>query len=301
MKPNSAFTLLEMLAAMTVLAVIMLIVVQIINSTTRVVQNTRRMDADSEARLVFNRLALDFSRMLRRADLDFSTFKQPDHAADHAGNDRLAFYSETAGTFASAPAAADKSPVALVAWQVNRDTPNFLDDTIRAPELQRLSLGLGWEPDDDANRKSVVHLPLTLTGEWPDLFAADGEYQGDYKSIGHQVFRFEYTYLLKSSGTGARLSVTPWDTEAGHSAAAGLRDVAAIVVTIAVLDETSRKIVAEARYDRLIDFFPDAADGDTPAAMWNDILNQPNFSTDTGVPPPASSRIRIYERYFYLP
>jgi hypothetical protein len=291
-----------MLAALAVLTVVLYIVVQITNHASRVVQNTRRMDADSESRLVFSRMALDFSHMLKRSDLDYSAFKQPNNAQDNTGNDRLAFFAEVAGDFAdsSVPTSGEKSPVSLVAYRVILGNANNPDPTLHSPSLQRMNKGLGWEPKP-GQWDGVVYFPLTLTGaggKWPNLFSDDTSYQ----AIGHQVFRFEYTYLLKPSTQNpqARLSNTPWDVDAGHDSIDGFKDVAAIAVTIGVLDETSRKIVAEANYNRLIATLPDAVDGETAASRWNAIVNSPNFSGDTGIPTPASSRVRIYERYFYL-
>ena len=301
------FTLLEILAAVSVLAIILYIMVQITNQVTRVVQSGRRVDAETEARLVFNRMALDFSRLLKSGDVDYSAFKSAtsgtlparyDNAAvpvnPQPGNDRLAFYAETSGLF-SGPGP-DKSTVALVAYQIRPGDAGNPDPTLRAPVLQRLAQGLGWE-DTGAGWQSPVYLPMTLTGQWPDLFADDD----DYQSIGSQTFRVEYAYLLKATGTeAARLSVTPWDTRQGHTHADGLKDVAAIVVTIGVLDETSRKIVEGTKFDALIEEFPDAVEGQALLPVWQEKINDPNFSDRTGVPPPASSRVRVYERYFYL-
>jgi prepilin-type N-terminal cleavage/methylation domain-containing protein len=301
MKKNRGFTLLEMLAAMTVLTIVLYIVVQITHHASIMAQGTRRMDADSESRLVFNRLALDFAHMLKRGDLDYSAFKQPNGAQNNDGNDHLAFFAEVAGSFTSGtpPDGREKSPVSLVAYKIAPADPANPDPNLRAPGLQRMNKGLGWE-QKSSQWDSVIFFPLTLIGSggnWPDLLNTNDGYQ----ILGHQVFRLEYTYLLKSTAQNpARLSATPWDTDAGHSSINGLTDIAAIVVTIGVLDETSRKIVAEADYPRLIARLADVGDNETAAAKWNNAVNSPGFSADTGIPPPAAGRVRIYERYFYL-
>lgn len=315
LRKTGGFSLLELLAAASVLVLIVLMILQITEGTARSVsQGNRHMDSDTEARMLFNRLAADFSRMLKRRDLDYSAFKQPagvlaypyrtaangpviTPANPQPGNDRLAFYAETEGYFAgpSQPAASEKSPIALVAWQVRTDA-----DTGQ-PALTRMARGLGWE---QGNWGVVAHLPRVLSAQWPDVFDS----AQDFKTVGDQTFRIEYTYLLKSRhGHPARLSLTPWDSDSAldppHRSVDGFRDVSAIVVTIAVLDRSSRGIVDD--FASLVATFPDAAEDaagrvTNVAAVWNAIVDDPQFSTRVGMPRLAGSAVRIYERHFPL-
>jgi hypothetical protein len=84
-----------------------------------------------------------------------------------------------------------------------------------------------------------------------------------------------------------------------------MQDVAAIVVTIAVIDPKSRVLVTDAQLARLngADGSPpllvDFAAGMTPGqllAQWRAALD----ANTVGLPPPAISGIRVYERYLYL-
>ena len=308
---RGAFTLLELLVSMTVLGVIVVLVALLTNGASLSIGNSgRHMDAGTQARLLFNRMAVEFGKMVKRPDVDYSVFKQPAGslssqygnatiaANTQAGNDQIAFYSETDGYFSGAtqPRGTQRASVSMVAYMVSSDPCDTR--TPPPPVLRRMGKGLGWEPDSSGAWGSVVYLPMTLPGQWPKLF---DNTEPDYKTVGDQVFRFEYTYLLKSTATqAARLSITPYDTSATppHSSIDGFKDVAAIVVTIGVLDSTSRVIVGD--YNALTAAFPDATDGTDTAAAWNSVVNSGSFAATAGIPKTAAAAVRVYQRYFYL-
>src|SRR4030095_5204242 len=95
-----------------------------------------------------------------------------------------------------------------------------------------------------------------------------------------------------------------------HTAPEGMQDVAAIVVDIAVIDPTSKALLdtvdptgaklarlngADGQPPVLVDY----AAGMTPGqllARWRAALD----ANAIGLPPPAISGIRLYERYLYL-
>ncbi|CAN5688975.1 hypothetical protein BH09VER1_BH09VER1_03890 [soil metagenome] len=311
------FTLVEILVAVAVLALMLFVAVQLINGVSVTVgQSGKRMDSDTQARLIFNKMALDIAKMVLRSDVDYSPFKQPAATLSAAyggasfpanlqpGNDHLAFYSETTGYFSgtSQPLGSAKAPISLVAYMIASDSNNA------SQVLRRLGKGLGWEPDSNDAWKGMTYLPTTITSQWPNLFTltSGSNTDPDYKTVGSQIFRIEYTYLLKStSSQAARLSLTPWDTSPAHTSIDGFKDVAAIVVSIGVLDYRSRILVKD--YPSLIASLPDARDpasdatyhGDI-AAAWNAIVNAPGFATAANLPPNAAAAVRIYQRYFYL-
>jgi hypothetical protein len=92
-----------------------------------------------------------------------------------------------------------------------------------------------------------------------------------------------------------------------------MQDVAAIVVTIAVIDPKSRVLVTDCQLAKLngappspaclqaqqspvlVDFAPSMAPGQL-LAQWRAALD----ANAIGLPQPAISGIRVYERYFYL-
>jgi len=318
---RSGFTLIEILTAVTVLTLMLLMVNQLVSSAAAVMSASgKHLDADTQARLIFNRMAVDFSGMMKRTDVDYSTFKNAmtSNAQDGTDtgntshNDQLAFYSETHGYFSGTiqPAGTSKADLSLVAYMVAPvDSNGSLDTAAGTPVLQRLGKGLGWEPDTSGAGawSNVAYLPATLVSgsnaRWPSLFTTTTALDPDYRSVGDLVFRMEYTYLLKPTSTApATLSITPFYNTSGHTTVNGFKDVAAIVVTIAMLDNSSRLLVKN--YANLISgsatTFPDAVNGATPAAAWNANVNSATFTTAAGIPKTAASAVHVYERYFYL-
>ena len=207
---QSGFTLIELLTALTVLTLMLLMVNQLVNSAAAVMSlSGRQLDADTQARLIFNRMGVDFSRMLKRTDVDYSSFKNA-AANAQAGNDQMAFYAETHGYFSGAtqPPSTGKADLSLVAYMVGTDPGS----TSTAPVLLRLGKGLGWEPDPSGSWNNIAYLPVTLATRWPNLFSTSSV-DPDYRSVGNLVFRLEYTYLLKPTTTlPAALSITPYNS-----------------------------------------------------------------------------------------
>ena len=99
---SHAFTLIEMLVSIAVLTLMILLVTQLVNSATNVtISANKHMDADSQARMVFDRLADDLAAMPKRSDVDFF-FSKVDGGGQHGNNDQLYFYSGVPGLFTAA-------------------------------------------------------------------------------------------------------------------------------------------------------------------------------------------------------
>jgi hypothetical protein len=119
----------------------------------------------------------------------------------------------------------------------------------------------------------------------------------DYETGGPQVFRFEYYYLLSSSpsvGTPNQLSAGPWSDVNSFV----IKDVAAIVVAIAVIEPKSKVLLSTDQIAVLAGTLPDFTTGSAPGLLltqWQAALD-----ANTSLPRPAISGIRLYERYFYL-
>src|SRR5438034_2883073 len=112
------FTLAEMLVAIAVLALVVLFVAQLVKSAATITTlGHKHMDADSQARQLFDRMAVDFNQMLKRNDVSYwvktATNIEP-------GNDQIAFFSAVPGPN-SAVTAAMNSQFSLVAYRVNND------------------------------------------------------------------------------------------------------------------------------------------------------------------------------------
>src|SRR6266480_3249530 len=68
----AGFTLAELIVSTGVLVLLVLLFTQLINTTATTVRPANKhTDTDTEARTVFDRMAVDFSQMLKRTDVDY--------------------------------------------------------------------------------------------------------------------------------------------------------------------------------------------------------------------------------------
>jgi hypothetical protein len=273
------FTLTELLVSIAVLVALVLLLSRLFVSASSIsASGSKRMDTDRQVRPLFDRFAVDFAQMIRRSDVDFfgkGTDTPNSVGGAMSGNDQLAFYSAVPGYH---PAALSPSPISLVAYRIG------------ANQLERMAKALLWN-GASATNTPIVYLPLTIAANW--AAATDDNPDADYELIGPYVFRFEYYYLLKDG----MASVTPWNPTAGHTNADGLQDVAAVQICLAALDPKSRNLMRDDQIDRLTqalsDFSPVLGPGDL-LAQWQSTLN------GTGLPRPAISAVRLYERSFAI-
>ena len=298
---RGAFTLTELIVAVSVLTLLTGFVAQLVNNATIVTTHSRKhADADNQARMVFERIAGDFARMLKRSDVDYLFCKQ-------TGNDRLFFYGEApayydGGTSSMKP----RSSMALLGYRINSSY-----------QIERLGKQLNWGGNTSTQPGSIVFLTYPapsvanpkptpvpaslLENNWPDVIGAAPAYDGvddDYHVLADQVCRMEFCFQMKD-GT---YILDP----AGGSATAihSIKDVAAIVVSLVVLDATSQGIVDISKVSAAFDD-PTAADltASPPVLMgerWRRKLLQAGFAATAGIPQAAASQIRIYERSFPL-
>jgi len=273
-----AFTLVEVLVALAVLSLLVLLVGQLmVNANSTITASRKRIDALGQARAVFDRMTMDFAGRLRREDVDASFEKHP-------GDDSMAFYSATRGLYPSQSATADTRVLSVVGYRVSRDSKG-------RPRLERGARGLSWS--------DMVFTPV-LSGVQKQRFTTPnslpaidvGSGPGNYQVLSDSVVRMEISYLLKADATHS-------SPRLAAGLPADVRDISAVVVTIAVLDEQSRKLVGD--YDLLQGAFPDAEDGVDPLAVWSGLVNSIDFARKAGIPLPAAQSVRLYQRYFPLP
>jgi len=210
-KFRSAFTIVELLVSIAVLVVLVFLIARLFSSVSVITaSDNKRMDANTQLRPLFDRIAVDFSQMVKRSDVDYYP-KSP--STTQTGNDQLAFYSTVSGYY---PSTGSQSPISVVGYRINSTSGSTSFN-----KFERMSKGLMWNGVSSSDTP-VVFLPLTISATWPA--ATNGNSDPDYELIAPYVFRFEYYYLLKNGN----LSDTPWDTSAGHTSVSGMQDVAAI-------------------------------------------------------------------------
>jgi competence protein ComGC len=339
-RKRAAFTLVELLVSVLVVTLIVLMVVQLMTSATAITRTgNKHIDTDTQARVVFDRMALDFAQMLKRTDVDYYLKQKANyngHGNGHGwgrgrttdlGSDQIAFFSRLPGynsTGSSFP-----SPISLVAYRVNQNDQGASDDPAYL-RLQRMGKTLLWNGVSNATNTNAVYpivfLPQTIAGI-PSWSAAINNFQSgnasssldqDYETIGPGIFRFEYYYLLKNG----YVTDWPWDRRdmpdqqtITNPINIGLSQVEAIAVTIAVIDPAGRALIPPAT---LVDLAADMADfkstrgrglgaqkiGDLEA-QWKSAIEaviSTGLTNTSGLPvaPEAAKTIKIYNRYFDL-
>ena len=309
---RAAFTLAELLVTVGVLALLVFLFTQLLNSAaTTMTLGNKRMDADSQARQLLDRMAIDFAQMPKRTDLSYyaKTVGNPQTAATQSGNpnDQVAFFSAVPGYYSQD---GYNSNASLIAYRVNADS-----NSASYNQLERMGKGLALNGafatapipllflDNPPNPTPTPTPTTTIQNIWPaatNSTATDSDCSntGCYETVGSEVFRFEYYYLLSSSpsvGTANQLSAGPWSNVNSFV----IKDVAAIVVAIAVIEPKSKVLLSNDQVAALAATLPDFTTGSAPGqllTLWQAALD----ANTLGLPRPAISGIRLYERYFYL-
>jgi hypothetical protein len=283
---DGGFTIAELLVSVFVLVLVILMVTQLMTTATAITRTGhKQIDTDTQARLVFDRMALDFAQMVNRTDVDYY-LKQRTGYAGHGnghgwgrghngdlGSDQIAFFSQVPGYYPSGYTTQQQSPISLVAYRVtesNTGDPAY-------GRLVRMAKGLGWNAlDNNPNTNSpfpIVFLPQTIAGvgkPWAPAINNNNSCSGNnnscdpaYEIIGPGVFRFEYYYLLKNG----RVTDWPWDRtdfpdqlSISSPQQIGLTQVESLAMTIAVIDPAGRALVDAVSPDRILDIAADMAD-----------------------------------------
>lgn len=269
---RAAFSLLEVLAGSAVFFILLLVVAQIVGSTSSITGlSNKNQEADIRARSLFARMAVDLGRMLKRPDVDYAFLK-------NTGNDQMAFYSAVEGYY---DVGATPGAVSLVGYRV-ADNGGFRN-------VQRMGKGLSWL-SDSSNASPVVYLSRKIQDTWPSAVSPT-TFDADYEEIATGVFRLELSYLLKSGV----ISDQPWDAAQGHTTIDGLRDVASIIVCIAVIDPNARVRINPADLvameTQLADFSNGLKMGELEKS-WRTVANDPVTLKKTG------GTLRIHSRAF---
>jgi len=285
------FSLVELLVSISVLVLLVVLATQLLNSAATIATlGHKKMDTDSQARELLDRMAIDVMQMVKRSDVYYH-LKASTSATDcpsiepngspgcgtQFGNDELAFYSNVPGYYPSTSTGSQQGSVSIVGYRINASA------TTLANRMERLGTGLVW---NGATSDTPVVFWAALN-PWASTVATTSTLD----IVGPQVFRFEYYYLLKNGN----VSATPWYTT---STVSGMQDVAAIVADIAVVDPKSRVLFTNAQITTIAGGLSDFASGMIPGqlrANWQTYLDG-----NTSLPRAAISAVRLYERYLYL-
>ena len=273
-----AFTLVELLVALAVFALVAVMLFQIVLFTGRAITaDNARLDAAAQARQFFDRLGADLAARPRRLDLGGLWFQKNDDPSNHAGvNDAIQFYSQTAGYHAT-------RQLSLVSYRVG-SAPAGAGQVSGAVCLERAAEGTVWT----GSQPQVVFLPLSA----PAVAATPTPAASNYDVLSGGIFRLEIGFLL-NTGTFNNTPSTSLGTNMHYSGVTGL------VVAVAVLDARSRRLLSDAQLTALAGLFKDCPAKADPVSSWNAALKDSAFAP--GVPRAVMQNLRCYQRIFCLP
>jgi prepilin-type N-terminal cleavage/methylation domain-containing protein len=263
-RPHSAraFSLVELMAAVTVLAILSGMVFQIISSSSKATKGSmNKLDSLEQARLVLDRLGLDLAAAVRRKDLPF----EYDKNAAGDSNDELRFYAHTLAY------GAPERRVSALSYVVQPAAGSLGG----RKQLQRAGFGMDW---------SGVASP-GFSGSFPTP-APTG-----YQTLGSDIFRFEICFFRKNTAAGlAGLVSTP---------PSDLSDISALLIGVAVVDAEASKILDAGDINSLVNALKDPPDGVSPEEQWTADLQ--NLIQSSSLPKRALQGIRIFQRTYDTP
>lgn len=290
-----AFTLAEILVAISLLGILILFLSHLLNSAANSTSlSAKRMESEGQIRPLLDRMAMDFAQMPKRVDLDFYGKGTADGGA-MTGNDRIAFFSMVPGDY---PSTGSESPFSVIAYKVNSSLAAA--NAAVYTRLQRMARGLVMNGDSSSiNDGPIVFAPMSISTLWTSV-TSNATTDSKYEVAGPQVFRFEYYYLLSNGA----FSTTPWDPSLpGHTSPGGMRDVVAVVAAMATLDSRSRVLLTNPQVATISGTLVDYAPGHGPGGLltqWQNALNAPTNPTVQAMPRSVISGIRLYERHLHL-
>lgn len=266
-----AFTLVEIMVAISVLALVVVMLAQITGAMTFTInRGSGQLDAVSQARFAFDRMGIDIERAPRRSDLGDAFVKQD-------GNDEIRFYGAITGY-------SGNRTVSVVDYRINPTSH----------QLERGVWGTLWNATDPAAENNQ---PLVFGTSTPPVIPN----ASDYEVIGPGIFRMEFYWLLKSSG-----GLTTDKRSLGSTDVAALVVRLAVVdgKSLNLLNNNSLNFLVSANA------FPDITMSGTsssnpmqPGAPWTTSPSWPvtiDALTRGGLPRTAAQAVRIFERTFYV-
>ena len=220
----AAFTLIEVLVSMSVLILIVLGVLQLLNSASSLANNAKAaLESDNQARMVLDCMSQDFGQIVKEnVDAYF-----PSGTSLSTPSGEMFFYTGRAGY--AVAGATNLNTASLTGYRVNTNSSDAGYN-----QLERYSANTQWDGD---NTNSIVFLTYGTTGSFAPLaastIAANAAVQPtstdvnfpDFHVLGEDVFRMEFCYQLKdgtcSSEPALYTAPTTWGSGTFFHAAAG--------------------------------------------------------------------------------
>lgn len=304
-----SFTLVEMLVAISVFLILVFLVMEVtLGIMQTAVSQKKQMDSLGEARQSFDRLGLDWAARVRRSDVRSAITNQTiaNETTTLDGNDQLGFLTQVASTNSGAGAR-------RLSWVDYQVTPVANQTNAPWSALQRGIVGYYW-----TNSAGTPVLSLPMTNYSPATNSTM-----DVEPMDNTVFRFKVCFLRSPLWYGTTTpNLTNFTYPAGFTTnTTGFSDatntmvdltstnLVGVVVTVAVLDAQSQKIITPTQLTALAAALPDPPDlggnqllVQDPQSAWVQAINDTNtpLYQAAGVPKSVAASVRVYQRIFYV-
>lgn len=302
-KRGQGFSLIEILVAMSVLALLGFIIAQMMASTSKTTRLSNQMvDTASQARLVFGCLGADISTLVKRSDVPFTA-----RNASVGASDLLLFISGVPSADASLSTAANRG-VSVVAYRVAVHA-----DNANRPCLIRAGKAISWTMNSYFGLDSAG-LPLSFSAT---IFPAALQPQtADFDILAPGVIRFvvgfqlypdnqpvtlqDGTALPKAQGQVVYSPPVRTVTSYGATSTAQVVDltrISALVIGIVVIDLNNLVLLNAAQITDLSAVFGVPSTDTLPVAAWGPTVGNPTLLPST-VPLPVRQSLRVFQRFY---
>jgi prepilin-type N-terminal cleavage/methylation domain-containing protein len=329
---SEGFSLVELLVAMAVLAIIGLIIVQLTSSTANVTRlSNRSIDASAQARLAFDRIGLDLKSLVRRDDIDL----EAGNPISATRSDVLLFFSSVTSQ-ASSLSTWQNRGLSLVAYRIALHPDNLNKKQEAIPCLVRAGKAMPWAKSSSWSASGFMGLkgnglPVRLDDDasaFPsDLLptAPSATTASDYDVLASGVIRIVVGFQLYpdkklvtlldgstipggSTGQGQIVYSPPVKTlvtKDGLSTSVKYIDVSrisAVVIGLVTLDLENAQLLSAEQINTISQKFsvPDvsATTLSCPVQAWGGIADSLASSLSASVPVKALQSVRVYQRFF---
>ncbi len=188
------FTLVELIAAMSVLVILVLGVVQMLDNASSIAGSARRaLENDDQARTTLDCISLDMGQIVK--DVNVDTYF-PSAVTTGKPSGAMFFYTGRQGY--AAANATNLSGASLTGYRINANAASTAYN-----QLERYSATTQWDGD---NTGSMVFLTYPTTGSFapmdittlaPNPVVAPTSTNTNFHVLGEDIFRMEFCYQLK--------------------------------------------------------------------------------------------------------
>jgi len=307
-KSIPGFSLVELLVAVTVLALLGAVVVQMMGTTSRTVRLSNQIvDTASQARLVFDCLGTDLAALIKRPDVPFEALNATSGTAN-----LLRFVSNVPSASPGLTSIANRN-ASIVTYQV---APHA--DNAARPCLIRAGKAIAWSNSGYFGLDPSSGLPITFSSAsfpatlLPQTADFDILAPGVIRVIvGFQLYPDNQTATLQNgtnipNARGQVVYSPPVRLAVPYGGGAptpqiDLSRISALVVGLVVMDLDSLRLLNADQVNALAAAFPVPTQNPLPlpVAAWGPTATKPT-NLPSSVPLAARQSLRVFQRFYVI-